>query len=479
MSAVGGPLAAPAAALASGALLAVAGRPWWGAGWLALIAFVPLLGALRSERRAWRAGLLVGLTAAAPAHLVYEALGPFAPWLLPCLAAVASLPFAALGALAPRLRTALGRRGLLLAFPVLWAAAEALPGRPWLLGRVSNPLFAVGYSQAGLPTMQLARVGGITGVGLAVLACNALLALWVFERARWPLAGLLALATAVAASAGPARTPAGHGATAGVRVVQRALPDAAYAAAAELPAVRTALTRGFTLQAGAAPLPPGPGFSVLPEGALPGPLAVQGATGLEPLLQGLGPALLGAAARRSDGVANGVFVWQRGVLRHVYDKRRLAPLAEAGLVPGNESVVTPVGGVRVAPLVCLEAAFPGLARRAALDGAQVIAVLTNDAFARGLGTPEQHLRVARFRAVETGLPLAFASNAGPSAVIDGAGRILARTPAGRPAAAAAVVSLTRRPAPYLRWGDWPGRLALAGAGLLALIAGARGGALGA
>ena len=83
--------------------------------------------------------------------------------------------------------------------------------------------------------------------------------------------------------------------------------------------------------------------------------------------------------------------------------------------------------------------------------------------------------MARFRAVETGRPLAFASNAGPSAVVDGAGRVLTRTAIGRPAVAVAMARLDTRPTPYLRWGDWPGTLALVGSGLLALVAGAKGG----
>jgi apolipoprotein N-acyltransferase len=258
-------------------------------------------------------------------------------------------------------------------------------------------------------------------------------------------------------------------------VVQRALPDAAYAAAAAFPAARAALVRGFVAGARAAPLPGGPGLTIAPEGALPGPLPDVGRSGLEPWLEGLGPALLGGPARVPGGVANAAFAWRRGSLERVYAKRRLAPVTEADLVPGRGSTVVTIGGVRVAPLICFEAAFPGLARQAANEGAQLLAVLTNDAFGRYLGTPLQHLRLARFRAVETGRPLAFASNAGPSAVIDGAGRVLARTGIGRRGAALATPTLDARPTPFLRWGDWPGTFALVGSVLLALVAGAKGG----
>ena len=471
------------------------------------MALVPLLAALRSEQSATRAALLVALTASGAAFVVYEALGPITPALVPLLAAAATLPFAAAGALAPRLRRAIGTRALLVTFPLLWLAAEALPGRGWLLGPFATPLFAVGYSQAGLPAMQLARFGGVEAVGLAVLACNALLVLALVERAGWAWGALAALGAAVAMAAftapaplddarvhgtgtlgtgpvgtGPVDAAVGRRApdaaapdVAAVRVVQAALPDAAYAAAAALPAARTALLRSIVAGALAAPMPAGPGLTVAPEGALPGPLPARGSSGLEPLLAGLGPALLGGAAYVEGGIANAAFAWRNGALSRVYAKQRLAPITEASLVPGQEPGQVVIGGVRVAPLICFEAAFPELARRAVRDGAQLLAVLTNDAFGRYLGTPRQHLRMARFRAVETGRPLAFASNAGPSAVVDGAGRVLTRTAIGRPAAAVAMARLDARPTPYLRWGDWPGTLALVGSGLLALLAGAKGG----
>lgn len=467
-----------ACATVSALLLGLAGRPW-GPGWLAAVAFLPLLAALRLERRPLAAACQAGLTASAASFIVYEALGPFAPAALPLLALAACLPFALVGAVAARVARVLGPRALLCAFPLLWVAAETLPGRPWLLGRFATPLFAVGYSQAGLPTMQLARLGGVEAVSLAVVAANALLALALVERARWALPASAAMALGIAAAAYPSPTdPLTGGGAAGmvaVRVVQEAYPDAAYAAAALLPGARAAVVRAFVGDSLAAPMPAGPGLTVWPEGALPGPLPATGLSGLEPLLAGLGPTIAGAPARVSGGVANAAYVWQDGRLQHAYDKRRLAPVTEDALVAGEQPGLSVVGGVLAAPLICFEVAFPALARRAAKRGAQLLVVLTNDGFGRYLGTPLQHLRVARFRAVETGLPLAFASNAGPSAVIGGRGRVLARSREGRPAALVATPRLAAGGTPYLRWGDWPGTVALAATGLLTLVSGARGG----
>src|SRR5690606_13401938 len=88
-----------------------------------------------------------------------------------------------------------------------------------------------------------------------------------------------------------------------------------------------------------------------------------------------------------------------------------------------------VGGLRPAVLICYDAAFPSSARAAVAAGASLLTVLTDDSFAARGDVPKLHVRLAVFRAVETGLPVALASNTGPSVLIDSGGRIVARTPA--------------------------------------------------
>jgi apolipoprotein N-acyltransferase len=81
-----------------------------------------------------------------------------------------------------------------------------------------------------------------------------------------------------------------------------------------------------------------------------------------------------------------------------------------------------VGACRVGLLICFEAERPRLARDLAVRGADVIVVATNDAV-----LPEAAMATevaeARLRAVETGLPVLRAANAGPSLAIDRYGRV--------------------------------------------------------
>ncbi len=74
--------------------------------------------------------------------------------------------------------------------------------------------------------------------------------------------------------------------------------------------------------------------------------------------------------------------------------------------------------------MCYEAIFPlTTAHRAQ---AQFLVNVTNDAWFGVSTGPYQHLALARLRSLESGLPLIRAANTGISAVIDGAGQIIAR-----------------------------------------------------
>lgn len=89
----------------------------------------------------------------------------------------------------------------------------------------------------------------------------------------------------------------------------------------------------------------------------------------------------------------------------------------------KRTILTGPDGVRLLPLICYEAIFPG---EVAADAPQsdILVNVTNDTWFGDTPGPWQHLRQAQLRAVETGLPMLRAGNSGLSAVIDSRGRIL-------------------------------------------------------
>ncbi|MBP0483613.1 apolipoprotein N-acyltransferase [Sagittula salina] len=142
-----------------------------------------------------------------------------------------------------------------------------------------------------------------------------------------------------------------------------------------------------------------------------------------------------------------------GTLRQVYDKYHLVPFgeympaaalfakfnilglasrAEGGYTPGSGPMLLGLGGTlgTALPLICYEAVFPQDVH-AAPARPDMLLQITNDAWFGSFSGPYQHLAQARIRAIEQGLPMVRAANTGVSAVIDGAGRVLAEIPLNR------------------------------------------------
>jgi len=120
--------------------------------------------------------------------------------------------------------------------------------------------------------------------------------------------------------------------------------------------------------------------------------------------------------------------------------------------PGPKTMSAP-GAPDFLPLVCYEIIFPGAF--ASLDGRPGwILNVTNDAWFGDSPGPWQHLRQARLRAVEEGLPVVRAANTGMSAVIDPYGRIVRRLGLNVRGVIDSGLPQALGPTPYYRYGDW-------------------------
>ena len=140
-----------------------------------------------------------------------------------------------------------------------------------------------------------------------------------------------------------------------------------------------------------------------------------------------------------------LLVNQDGRMIAQYDKIRLMPFGEyvplpqwlpgASLIstivgeftPGEKYTLMPVGDYRAGVFICIESAYPWIARRLTNEGADVLINISNDGYLGPTAVMRQHLANAIFRAVENGRPVLRVTNTGVSAWITETGRIQEQT----------------------------------------------------
>lgn len=461
--------------------------------WLAWVALVPLLLALRRATLREALGLafvwgvvdalVVGacLTTAVESYYQQPA---WLGWTFLLLTGLATaVPYYTLFGGAYWLLVRRGGIALPLLTAAAWVAVEygrvALPpGNPWAL---------VGYSQVGaLALMQIGAWTGVHGMTFAVVLVNASLAEAVValrrptaRRAAFVgLAGALGLAAAIVlyGRARLAATPTADSSGTSVAIAQanvslgRVWRRTFYGRNLDLymelthEAVRRAPAEVVFWPESAM------SFYLLDEPAYRSSLAqLLSVENLE-LVAG-GPRVEARDNGRSVNL-NSVFVVDPdGSVRDFYDKEVLLPFAESfplssatlvrrrfsvaqELVPGKprgEALPTRAG--RAGVLVCNEAFFPELARKRVAEGADYLLNPANDSWFDGLQYAEQAFDIVRMRAVEQGRPLVRASTSGPSAIVDAFGRIVARSPALARSVVHGRLDERKVTTPYHVWGD--------------------------
>jgi apolipoprotein N-acyltransferase len=203
-----------------------------------------------------------------------------------------------------------------------------------------------------------------------------------------------------------------------------------------------------------APDQSGAAIVVWPEGAIPtiNFFMAENPEFLDALGRGLGDRVLVTGLSRREARATGDAYFNAAMvidgvngaprLGQVYDKNKLVPFGEyipfwslvsslniaplqrigAGFDRGAPParLIIPDAPPAIA-LICYEAIFPGFIPRGDGRPGWIVSV-TNDAwFGSGTG-PWQHYAMARYRAIEEGLPMARAASGGISAIVDGYGR---------------------------------------------------------
>lgn len=488
-----------ALAAGCGLLLALAfPQPHWGTlGWVAL---APLLVVALDTTPAgafgwgWLAGLIFfGLTLRWLYGFFrgYGAMSvPVAAGVLGLMVGILSL-FPAAYALSVRAMKRTGVGWALAASPFFWVGLELLRthmpaiGFPWNL---------LGYSVSErLGLAQLTTLTGIYGLSFVVAAYNALL-VWAWRERRGRPLGVWAAVTAVLAIAivfggrlvpdPPARYTA--------HLVQLNLrPEAEYPADWEQQSAHQLDTISrMTVAAGRS----SPGLVIWPEA--PAPFSLE-----DPQFAARAA---GIARASESNFLLGVDEWRYapgGSLRasnsavmldptgrrvFSYDKIHLVPFGEyvpwrrwlffarrltgdiGDFAPGTIRTVGRLPGGTFSVFICYEAIFPGEIRQFADRGAELLINISDDGWYGQSEALEQHLNMARVRAVENRRWLLRATNTGLTAVVDPYGRFRARLAPNQRAVLTAGYDFRSERTLYTRWGDWWAWLCLlVGAGSLA------------
>lgn len=193
------------------------------------------------------------------------------------------------------------------------------------------------------------------------------------------------------------------------------------------------------------------------------------------------PLIIGTVAFATPGAPrnSAQFISPSGVPMKRYDKVNLVPFGEyvpwpfAGLVekisteagtftPGGQVVVNGQWGT----FICYESAFPHYVRQFTAQGAEVLVNLTNDGYFARSSARQQHVSLARMRAVENGRWLLRVTNDGYTMSISPTGRIAAEAAPYQASATVLNFAYEKALTPYARYGDWFAWLCLA-AGLAA------------
>src|SRR5262249_20911852 len=112
------------------------------------------------------------------------------------------------------------------------------------------------------------------------------------------------------------------------------------------------------------------------------------------------------------------------------------------------------GGLSYGTFICYEAIYAGEIRRFAANGAQLLINISNDGWFGKSAAAEQHLRMARVRAVENRRWILRVTNSGITAAVDPYGRIFSSIPRDVRGAADLPYDFRTDKTPYTRFGDW-------------------------
>jgi apolipoprotein N-acyltransferase len=465
------------AALASSFLL-ILSFPNFDLSILAWIGLVPLLVVVARRPSPARAFILGWATGTVFFYiscywLTYSMIhyGGLSPWIAyPLLVPLALIVgfFPALFALALAFAVRKWGAVAVLLAPFLWTSLE------WARLGVTGQLWnAIGYSQAYYPLLiQSARWGGVYAEGFLIVSVNAAISFAVVKKTRRAILAAAFVVVCVAAIAGASllifNQPKHSGIPPFLNVIALQ-PNVPMNPIKTQQETQQLIERHWSLSGtalhslGNDPLPR---LVIWPESPMNFTYAAD--SQLQDLVARFtrdnhASLLLNSQEPApGDGVYNSaILINEEGRLISQYDKIRLLPFGEyvplprwlpgASLItaivgdftPGERYALMPIGGrLRAGVFICIESAYPSIARKFTSEGADILINISNDGYLGPTAVMRQHLGNAIFRAVENGRPLLRVTNSGITAFITADGEVKDQTPGFEPAVRTWTVSVS-------------------------------------
>ena len=462
---------------------------------IAWIALVPLLVAL-SKVDNWKSAFIVGYISGflffAGLLVAIALLYPYANIFVTLLGYILLVAYTAVyfGVFAVILRHLPWKSGILYATvaATLWVSLEWVRG--WLL--TGFPWGYLGYTQWNNPIgIQIASITGVYGVSFLIIFLNAGIASIIIRKNEWKreltTVGIPILLTIVCIGYGVLvinRNEPTSKTEVKVALIPGNIPQIEKWNPNKFPDIFRKYVR-LTIEASKE----NPDLIIWPETTVRGQILTGEWTTYHnvflQMLNSIGdtPMLIGATDPDvlGDVYNRVVSVSSDGEILGKYAKMHLVPFGEyvplgnflpnfiqfLPFEPGKSVRILPItkpgegkdkkDSVKVGTSICFESAFPNHFRKFVKKGANVMGILTNDAWFVKTAFPELHLAMAPFRAVENRRNVFRCANGGYTCIIDKFGRIKSSfaTPDNDNEYVIQDISLSDgKKTIYTRYGDW-------------------------
>ena len=126
----------------------------------------------------------------------------------------------------------------------------------------------------------------------------------------------------------------------------------------------------------------------------------------------------------------------------------------------NRGVFELDNGVKIAPIICYESVYGEYVTEYIRNGAQLLAIITNDGWWSESQGYKQHLSYARIRSIETRRNIVRSANTGSSAIINKSGEIITKLDYNTKGVINAKVGISNQVTSYVKYGDFIFRFSL-------------------